>query len=122
MPKKPSVPVSPSGIRRAVLSERICANLLDNAIYGLVYLLMLVPLFVSGQTAAAVVGIFMYPLFVFGVSSAFEIISGKTIGKMIMGQGLIDTSFQKPDSNMIFKRNFIKMLGVILLLFANGDV
>ena len=95
---------------------------MDNAIYGLVYLLMLVPLFVSGQTAAAVVGIFMYPLFVFGVSSAFEIISGKTIGKMIMGQGLIDTSFQKPDSNMIFKRNFIKMLGVILLLFANGDV
>ena len=122
VPKKPSVPVSPSGIRRAVLSERICANLLDNAIYGLVYLLMLVPLFVSGQTAAAVVGIFMYPLFVFGVSSAFEIISGKTIGKMIMGQGLLDSSFQKPDSNMIFKRNFIKMLGVILLLFANGDV
>ncbi len=104
----------------ASLTSRIYANLIDSGICGFVYLIFLIPTLVFFWPAAFVLAI-LYPAFSYLVNSLLELCMGRTLGKMMLNQMVLDRSGEKADAGQIFYRNLIKMLGVFVLLFAEGD-
>lgn len=117
---RPASPHASSG-GRAPLSSRVLANLIDSAIFGTVYLCILIPVFVWGGWLAGLLVLMLYPIFSFLINSLFEVLMNRTLGMLMLGLIVMNKKGGFADPGMLFLRNALKMLGVFILLSWDGN-
>lgn len=104
-------------IRRATVSERVCAYMIDLMIYGLIYS-GIVLLTVTDSDIALLIWT-MFPIVFVIINMISELVLYTTLGKAVMQLCVKDRNGDNPKPYSIVIRNLVKFLGVFNIIFIN---
>ncbi len=102
----------------ASISKRCLAYLIDSVIIGLFLLSFMMAAYVSGSQDGIVACVLMQPIFMFVYGTCMEMLSGATLGKLVMNIYVRGMGSGKAETSQILLRNLVKLLGVFCLIPA----